>query len=104
MFTTIYRLLICAIGGAKSGFFYAGTCFLSLVWAYFRLPEPKGRTYGELDVLFEQGVPARKFASTVVDPYMTQHARRESVAAQDEKHHAKEAAIHQLEKAETGRS
>jgi SP family general alpha glucoside:H+ symporter-like MFS transporter len=27
--------------GAKSGFFYAGTCFLSLVWSYFRLPEPR---------------------------------------------------------------
>jgi len=71
--------------GAKSGFFYAGTCFLCLVWTYFRLPEPKGRTYGELDTLFEQHVPARKFASTIVDPYMSEHARRESVTAQGEK-------------------
>ncbi|KAH6614495.1 raffinose family of oligosaccharides transporter [Chaetomium sp. MPI-SDFR-AT-0129] len=53
--------------GAKSGFFWAGTCALCAVWTYFRLPEPKGRTYGELDVLFEQGVSARKFSSTVVD-------------------------------------
>jgi SP family general alpha glucoside:H+ symporter-like MFS transporter len=85
--------------GAKSGFFYAGTCFLCFVWSYFRLPEPKGRTYGELDTLFEQRVLARKFASTIVDPYMTAHARRESVVGQDEKSHAnKEIAIHQLEK------
>lgn len=53
--------------GAKTGFFYAGTCFLCFVWAYFRLPEPKGRTYAELDVLFEKRISARKFASTQVD-------------------------------------
>lgn len=41
------------------------------MWIYFRLPEPKDRTYGELDVLFEQRVSARKFASTKVDPYRT---------------------------------
>ena len=33
---------------------------------FFRLPEPKGRTYGELDTLFEQKVPARRFKATVV--------------------------------------
>lgn len=53
----------------KTGFFWAGTCFLCLCWAFFRLPEPKGRTYGELDVLFETGVSARKFKSTKVDPF-----------------------------------
>lgn len=91
--------------GAKSGFFYAGTCFLCFVWSYFRLPEPKGRTYGELDVLFEQRVSARKFASSVVDPYMTERARRASVVAQDEKVAAqKELAIHQLEKTNTNLS
>ena len=53
--------------GAKAGFFYAGTGALIATWAFFRLPEPKGRTYTELDILFEQGVSARKFSSTVVD-------------------------------------
>lgn len=53
--------------GAKSGFFWAGTCLCCAIWTYFRLPEPKGRTYAELDILFEERVPARKFKSTVVD-------------------------------------
>lgn len=53
--------------GAYSGFFYAGTCFIAFVWIYFRLPEPKNRTYGELDILFENKVSARKFAGTNVD-------------------------------------
>ena len=55
----------------KSGFFWGGTAFLVFVWSYFRLPEIKGRTYEELDMLFMQKVSARKFASTHVDPYET---------------------------------
>ncbi|TGJ88069.1 hypothetical protein E0Z10_g681 [Xylaria hypoxylon] len=55
----------------KSGFFWGGTAFLVFVWAWFRLPEIKGRTYEELDILFMKGVPARKFAETHVDAYET---------------------------------
>lgn len=53
----------------KTFFLYGGTCFVSLVWAYFRLPEMKDRTYEELDILFRTKTPARKFASTHVNPY-----------------------------------
>ncbi|KAH8695585.1 hypothetical protein BGW36DRAFT_398784 [Talaromyces proteolyticus] len=52
------------INGA--GFFWAGMCFLCMVWTYFRLPEPKGRTYEELDLLFEEKISARKFKATVM--------------------------------------
>jgi MFS transporter, SP family, general alpha glucoside:H+ symporter len=45
----------------KTGFFWAGSCFLCLAWTYFRLPEPKGLTYCELDILFEHKANARKF-------------------------------------------
>jgi len=55
--------------GARAAFFWAGTCLLSCIWVYFRLPEPKDRTYAELDMLFEHRVPARKFAKTDVDPF-----------------------------------
>jgi SP family general alpha glucoside:H+ symporter-like MFS transporter len=55
--------------GAKAAFFWAGTALLSAVWVFFRLPEPKGRTYAELDLLFEHKVPARKFAQTKIDPF-----------------------------------
>ncbi|KZZ99640.1 Mrt transporter [Moelleriella libera RCEF 2490] len=55
--------------GAKAGFFWAGTCLACAVWTYFRLPEPKDRTYAELDILFENGVSARKFKSTSVDRF-----------------------------------
>ncbi|KAJ4027835.1 hypothetical protein NW752_000080 [Fusarium irregulare] len=55
--------------GARTAYFWAGTCLISAIWVYFRLPEPRGRTYAELDVLFERRVSARKFASTKIDPY-----------------------------------
>ncbi|KAL2826104.1 general substrate transporter [Aspergillus cavernicola] len=48
----------------KSGFFWAGTCSLVLVWSFFRLPEPRGRSYAELDVLFERKVRTREFPKT----------------------------------------
>ncbi|KAI0159289.1 general substrate transporter [Pestalotiopsis sp. NC0098] len=57
--------------GAKAAYFWAGTCLLSAIWVYLRLPEPKGRTYAELDMLFEHQVPARQFAKTKIDPYAT---------------------------------
>ncbi|KAF9873956.1 MFS maltose permease [Colletotrichum karsti] len=59
--------------GAKAGFFWAATCFLCFVWTYFRLPEPKDRTYLDLDVLFERGVSARKFSKTSVSSLRDEH-------------------------------
>jgi SP family general alpha glucoside:H+ symporter-like MFS transporter len=48
-------------------FVWGGTCFLVLVWSFFRLPETWNRSYEELDILFAKNVPARKFASTEVN-------------------------------------
>ncbi|EHL00806.1 putative Maltose permease MAL61 [Glarea lozoyensis 74030] len=53
--------------GAKSGFFYGGCMLFGLVWAFFRLPETKGRTFAEIDILFKNGVKARDFSKTKVD-------------------------------------
>jgi hypothetical protein len=54
------------------------------VWSYFRLPETWNRSYHELDVLFAKKIPARKFATTVVNPFdeadTDQLAQRYSVA------------------------
>ncbi|KAF6828440.1 MFS alpha-glucoside [Colletotrichum plurivorum] len=52
-----------------TGFFWGGICFCCCVYTYFRVPEPRGRTYAELDVLFEHKVSARKFESTKVDVF-----------------------------------
>ncbi|KAH8121218.1 sugar transporter-domain-containing protein [Trichoderma asperelloides] len=46
---------------SKTCFFYAVTTALSFIWCYFRLPEPKGLSYLELDILFERKASTRKF-------------------------------------------
>ncbi|KAM7212093.1 alpha-glucosides permease MPH3 [Rhypophila decipiens] len=52
-----------------AGFFWGGICFLCIIYTYFRVPEPSGRSFAELDLLFEQGVSARKFKDTEVDVF-----------------------------------
>ncbi|KAI1086454.1 sugar transporter [Rostrohypoxylon terebratum] len=55
--------------GNYAGFFWAGSCFLCFIYTFFRVPEPAGRTFAELDLLFEKKISARKFASTNVDVF-----------------------------------
>lgn len=53
--------------GAKAGFFFAGTCTLSLVFTAFNIPETKGRTFAELNVLFRQRTKAWRFKDQSVN-------------------------------------
>ncbi|KZO94753.1 maltose permease [Calocera viscosa TUFC12733] len=55
--------------GAKSGIFWAVSATLSTLYCLIRLPETRGRSYGELDMLFEGKVPAWRFKSTKVDQF-----------------------------------
>ena len=66
------------------GFFWAGVNALLVTWCYFRLPEPKGRTYGELDVLFEHKVSARKFHKTNVDTFSGEHTDIVNLGSDDD--------------------
>lgn len=52
--------------GGKTAWFWVAFCFFCFVYTYFRIPEPRGRTYAEMDWLFAEKISARKFASTVV--------------------------------------
>jgi SP family general alpha glucoside:H+ symporter-like MFS transporter len=49
------------------------------------VPEPRGRSFAELDVLFERGVSARKFSSTSVDVF-DENINSAVVYAYNEKH------------------
>ncbi|BEJ11397.1 hypothetical protein CspHIS471_0108190 [Cutaneotrichosporon sp. HIS471] len=51
----------------KAAFLPAGFIVLLAVWSFFRLPETKGRGFDELDVMFADKVPARKFKAYVVN-------------------------------------
>lgn len=47
---------------AKTGFVYAGFCFLALVGSWVIIPEMKGRSVDELDRMFELRLRTREFA------------------------------------------
>ncbi|KAL3485819.1 general substrate transporter [Aspergillus germanicus] len=53
----------------KTGFFWGGCSLVLFAWSFFRLPETRGRTFEELDILFAGKVPTRKFKGFVVDAY-----------------------------------
>jgi SP family general alpha glucoside:H+ symporter-like MFS transporter len=55
--------------GPKSGLFWAGSAGLSTLYCFLRLPETKNRSYGELDLMFEHGIPAWRFKQTKVDQF-----------------------------------
>ena len=62
-----------------TGFIWGFCAWCVFIWAYFRLPETKDRTFHELDILFAKKVPARQFASTNVDAF-NEHENNELAA------------------------
>ncbi|RDW82171.1 hypothetical protein BP6252_03283 [Coleophoma cylindrospora] len=52
-----------------TGFVWGSTGLLTFIWAYFRLPETKDRTFDEIDFLFAKGIKARHFAKTNVNTF-----------------------------------
>lgn len=57
--------------GAKMAFIYGGLLSLSCVGVYLYYPETKGRSFAEIDQLFEMGIPPRDFSKTHLEPAQT---------------------------------
>ncbi|KXT00365.1 hypothetical protein AC579_3811 [Pseudocercospora musae] len=53
--------------GGKCGYVWGGTGLACLVTAYFFLPEMKGRSYREIDIMFKRRIPARQWKKTDID-------------------------------------
>ncbi|KAF7555987.1 hypothetical protein G7Z17_g1715 [Cylindrodendrum hubeiense] len=47
--------------GPRYGYIWFPSCIIAAAWVYFFLPEVKGRTLEEIDQMFNQQLPARKF-------------------------------------------
>lgn len=62
-----------------TGFIWGSTSMLVFIWGFFRLPETKDRSFEELDILFAQRVPARKFAETKVGVFTEAHVGSEKL-------------------------
>lgn len=61
--------------GPRTGYVYASISAVFIVWCFFRLPEPKGLTYSDLDLLFEHKVSARQFSREAADALVPNLAR-----------------------------
>ncbi|KAL4940005.1 hypothetical protein BDV06DRAFT_230690 [Aspergillus oleicola] len=64
-----------AAWGVKTGFFFAATGSISVVIAWFILPEVTRRTPAEIDELFEKRVNLRKFDKHVTDVQLNSMAQ-----------------------------
>lgn len=53
--------------GPKYGYIWGGSNLILAVWAFFFIPETKGRSLEQLDELFQRGISARKFSSSVLE-------------------------------------
>ncbi|KAJ4351613.1 uncharacterized protein N0V89_006956 [Didymosphaeria variabile] len=53
--------------GGKCGYVWGGTALVCLVTAWWGLPEMKGRSYREIDIMFRRRIPARQWKKTVID-------------------------------------
>jgi sugar porter (SP) family MFS transporter len=51
----------------KVGFVFGGLCLVASIGSYFYCPELKGRTFNEINIMFEARVPPRKMGEYVID-------------------------------------
>lgn len=65
--------------GAEVGFIYGTIAVLSVIFAFFFVPDCSGRRLEEIDWLFESGVPLRKFAKTDVPEVELQMTRDDTL-------------------------
>jgi hypothetical protein len=52
--------------GAKAAYFWLGGNLGVTIWAFFRLPETRGLSYAEMEILFANRISARKFGHVKV--------------------------------------
>ncbi|RAO69146.1 uncharacterized protein BHQ10_005158 [Talaromyces amestolkiae] len=67
--------------GPKTGYMFFGVGVICLVLIYLWVPDVTGRTYAQLDELFERRIPARKFKTTVCTGEYGQEHTRDHVKA-----------------------
>lgn len=76
------------------------SCLAAVVFIYFCLPEVKGRTLEEIDEMFAQNLPARKFRSYVCTGRAALESmnRNASISDNDEKSEHKDGTVETIER------
>ncbi|PLB43418.1 putative sugar transporter [Aspergillus steynii IBT 23096] len=57
---------------SKVGFIFGSLCLCAFVCVFFFVPECRGKTLEQIDVMFDVGVQLRKFAGTLLSPSVTE--------------------------------
>lgn len=72
----------------KSGFLAGGLGLVAMTWGIFRLPETKGRTYEELDILFSKKLKPWQFKNYEIDrqEFIAQHVQNEKIPQTETTH------------------
>lgn len=71
--------------GSRGALLYFGLCALVTIWCFFRLPETRKRSFGEIELLFEHRISARKFSTAKVSQFETAKSpasHRDTIASQ----------------------
>lgn len=55
---------------SKTGFVFGSVSFLGVLFIFFCVPECKGKTLEQVDRMFQEGVPLRKFGDYQVGDMM----------------------------------
>ncbi|KAL2022954.1 hypothetical protein VTK56DRAFT_4169 [Thermocarpiscus australiensis] len=69
--------------GPRYGYIWFPSCIVGLVWVFFFLPETKGRTLEEIDEMFEERLPARKFRNYVCVGHLGAQLKEERPASSE---------------------
>lgn len=62
----------------KTGFFWFAFAISTAIWAFYRLPETRNRSYEELDLMFDMRVTTREFKRFQIDAYDEAHVSQKS--------------------------
>ncbi|KAH8819242.1 MFS transporter [Xylogone sp. PMI_703] len=79
-FTAPYFINPAALNwGPQYGFIWGPSSFICATWVYFYFPEVKDRTFEEIDEMFQERLPARKFSKYVCTRASTSGKDNDSV-------------------------
>ncbi|KAK6384203.1 hypothetical protein LTR65_009775 [Meristemomyces frigidus] len=100
-FTAPYFINPAALNwGPKYGYIWVPSCLMAAAFVYFYLPEVKGRTLEEIDEMFTQRLPARKFRHYVCTgrAALESMKRGDNVSENSEKHEHKDGTVETIER------
>lgn len=67
--------------GVQTAFVFAGCIFVTIIWAYFYMPETKGRTLAEIDEMYRIRLPMRKWRNHQCEAVGASEQKREETEA-----------------------